>query len=54
MFRFEGFMKNLTKDKKRIFKTALSKTMSEAFCVTLFNGSCDNDGSKKQYVFIGR
>ena len=33
---------------------AFSKAMSEAFCVTLFNGRRDNDESKEPQVFIGR
>ena len=33
---------------------AFSKAMPEAFRITLFNGSRDNDGSKVPRVFIGR
>ena len=36
------------------FKMAFSKVMPEAFCVTDFNGSYDNDESKEPWVFTGR
>ena len=36
------------------FEIAFSKAMPEAFRVTLFNGSRDNDGTKEERVFIGR
>ena len=31
---------------------AFSKAMPEAFCVTLFKGSYDNDEVKKPHIFI--
>ena len=33
---------------------AFSKTISEAFRVTLFNGNCDNNGSKELHIAIGK
>ena len=33
---------------------AFTKAMPEAFRITLFNGSRDNDGNKVPRVFIGR
>ena len=37
-----------------MFKMAFSKAMPEAFRVTLFNGSRDNDEVKKPRIFIRR
>ena len=34
------------------FKMAFSKAMPEAFCVTLFNGSCDNDEVKSHCIYM--
>ena len=41
-------------EQEQNFKMAFSKAMPEPFCVTLFNGSCDNDEINEPRVFIGR